>query len=96
MAREGWLLIVSEMTTLTGDASHVKSRLYELLKFQKMTHGFRNSIEPWFGIINRRTRRFHDSFPHRSGFESSGSWTQTFVSFYNLERPVHLSEDVLS
>ena len=32
LAREGWLLIVSEKTTLTGEASYVKSRLYELLR----------------------------------------------------------------
>ena len=32
LAREGWPQIISEKTTLTGEAGHVKERLYELLK----------------------------------------------------------------
>jgi len=66
------------------------------VKFQKMTHGLRNYIEQWFGIIKRRTWRFHNSFPNRSSFDSARSWTWAFTSFYNLERPVNLSEEVLS
>jgi transposase-like protein len=61
-----------------------------------MTHGLRNSIEQWFAIIKRCTRRLYNSFSHRSSFGSARSWTWTFVSFYNLERPVNLSEEVLS
>lgn len=66
------------------------------VKLQEMTHGVRNCIEQWFGIIKRRACRLHSSFPHRSSFDSVRSWTWAFTCFCNLERPVNLSEKVSS
>jgi hypothetical protein len=34
LAREGWLLILPEKATLTGEAGYVKTRLYELLRLK--------------------------------------------------------------
>lgn len=66
------------------------------VRFQHMTHGLRNSIERWFGLVKARTMRFHNSFPHRSSFDSAMSWTLAFTSFYNLWYRIELPEEVLS
>lgn len=66
------------------------------VRFQHMTHGLRNSIERWFGLVKARTMRFHNSFPHRSSFDSARSWTLAFTSFYNLWYRIELPEEVLS
>jgi len=47
LAREGWLLIVSENATLTGEAGNVKRRLYELLKLDSFCWGVEETIEKY-------------------------------------------------
>jgi len=66
------------------------------IRFQRMTHGLRNSIERWFGLMKAGTKRFHNSFPHRSSLDSVRSWTLAFTSFYNLWSRIELPEEVLS
>ena len=66
------------------------------VRFQRMTHGLRNSIEQWFGLLKARTKRFHNSFPHRSSIDSVRSWTDAFRNLYQLDRRIVRLEEVLS
>jgi transposase-like protein len=66
------------------------------IRFQRMTHGLRNSIEQWFGLLKSRTKRFHNSFPHRSSIHSTRSWTDAFRNIYQLDRRIVQLEEVLS
>ncbi len=61
-----------------------------------MTRGLRNSIERWFGLLKTRTKRFHNSFPHRSSIDSLRSWTEAFAQFYSLDWRIIDLEEVLS
>jgi len=44
LAREGWLLIVSENTTFPREAGYVKGRLYELLSLHAALDGLGSGI----------------------------------------------------
>lgn len=66
------------------------------VKFQRMTHGLRNSIEQWFGLLKARTMRFHNSFPYRSSIDSTRSWTDTFRKLYQLDKRIVSLEEMLS
>lgn len=64
------------------------------VKFQRMTHGLRNSTEQWFGLLKARTDRFRYSFPHRSSIDSTRSWINAFRNLYQLDNTVVSLEEV--
>jgi len=66
------------------------------VRFQHMIHGLRNSIERWFGLLKSRTKRFHNSFPHRSSIDSVRSRTSAFTGLYSLDQRIARFEEVLS
>lgn len=66
------------------------------VRFQRMTHGLRNSIEQYFGLLKARTKRFHNSFPNRSSVDSTRTWTDALRNIYQLNRRIIRIEEVLS
>lgn len=66
------------------------------LRFQHMTHGLRNAIERFFGLVKARTKRFNNAFPHRSSIQSVRGWTDAFVNYCNLENRIDIREEALS
>jgi len=63
--------------------------------FQRMTHGLRNSIERWFGLVEARTKCFQAPFPHMFSFDWARSWTLAFTSFHNPWYGIELRQNVL-
>jgi len=58
--------------------------LYNLgLKWRHVTFGMRNRIERWFGILKARTKRFYNNFPNNSTMQSTKTFMETFIAWYN-------------
>ena len=53
--------------------------------YEWRTFGPRSAIERWFGLLKRRTKRFHNVFPHRSSERSVREWMEAWVCLYNWE-----------
>ncbi|MGH2652434.1 MAG: IS6 family transposase [Actinomycetota bacterium] len=53
--------------------------------YEWRTVGPRSAIERWFGLLKRRTRRFHNVFPYGSSERSTLEWMETWVRLYNWE-----------
>ncbi len=51
--------------------------------YEWRTFGPRSAIERWFGLLKRRTRRFHNAFPYRSSERSVREWMEAWVRLYN-------------
>jgi len=51
--------------------------------YKGRTFGPRSAIERWFGLLKRRTRRFHNVFPYRSSERSVMEWMEAWVRLYN-------------
>jgi len=53
------------------------------LKWRHVTFGMRNRIERWFGILKARTKRFYNNFPNNSTIQSTKTFMETFIAWYN-------------
>ena len=53
--------------------------------YEWRTFGPWPAIERWFGLLQRRTRRFHNAFPHGSSARSALEWLEAWVGYYNWE-----------
>jgi len=53
------------------------------LRWRHVTFGMRNRIERWFGILKARTKRFYNNFPNNSTIQSTKTFLEAFISWYN-------------
>jgi len=52
-------------------------------KWRHVNFGMRNRIERWFGILKARTKRFYNTFPNNSTIQSTKTFMETFIAWYN-------------
>ena len=53
------------------------------LKYEYKRFGVRNTVERAFGIVKRRTKVFHNSFPTNSTLSSIRVFLESFTAWYN-------------
>jgi len=58
------------------------------LKFKQETFGDRNAVESFFSILKKRTKAFHNRFPHNSTLSTTLSWLNSFYHAYNFTTPL--------
>jgi putative transposase len=55
------------------------------MPWEHRTHGPRNRIEQWNGILKQRVKRFYRRWPWNADLEQTNAWLGSYLSCYHLK-----------